>query len=73
MNSIIEDKLHVLTNTPHTDNLVFVEYKAIGNKSKISDVNLRGVRGSVRLSSLDILLPRDTESEKKEVLKYTFK
>lgn len=73
MNSIIDDKIYLLTNTPRNEELTSIEYKNIDNKTRVSDINLAKVRGSVRLSALKIILPKDIELAKKRVLRYSYK
>ena len=73
MNRIIEDKLCSLTNTPNTEDLAFLDFRIINDEYRIKDINFIGIRGSIRLSSLRILLPGDVKLAKKSVLKYSFK
>lgn len=70
---ILESKLHLLASAPASMDMTFAEFKSIDGNWKISDINLTRVRGSVRLSSLRIILPREVCIAKKRIARYSFK
>ncbi len=64
MNTYLTD---LLKEELHVDDLMSVDYKEINPATKGAEINLRNVRGSIRMQQGLILTPHDIEEQKKKL------
>jgi hypothetical protein len=70
MSNVIANKLRELGST---GNLLYRDFNDVTLGSRLSDVNMTRVRGSVRLANMRLILPVSVERARRKALTYSYK
>jgi hypothetical protein len=70
MEQILNDKLASILRR---SDFLFADYQQLSSSISLKDLNMVRVRGSVRLTNMRIVLPKDTDRARRKVLNYSYK